>query len=867
NVPEGLTGVNAISAYGSYTLALKDDRTIAAWGDNEYDQCTIPAGLTGVKAVSAGYDHAVALKEDGTVTAWGDNYYDQCKIPAGLTGVKAISAGGAHTVVLKQDGTAVAWGGNGFGQSNIPANLTGEKAIATGFDHTVVLKEGAITAWGDNSYGQCDIPTSLTGVKAVSAGDCFTAALKEDGTVVAWGDNEDSQCALPAGLTGVKAIAAGGMHTAALKEDGTVVTWGNNEYDQCMVPAGLTGVKAIAAGEYHTAALKEDGTVVAWGNNEYGQCTLPTDLIGVKAIAAGEYCTIALKEDGTIVAWGDNEYGQCTIPDGLSGVNAIAAGFVHAAALKQDGTVVAWGNDSNGDFTVQTGLSGIKAIAAGGYQTVALKEDGSIVGFGGTNFLIPAIKTELNTTNSITPSTAGFYISHPNDISVNIGENSGKLLAIKNGPASLTSSDYSVSGNTVTIKKSYLSYYFNKFNSPGQKLNLIFDFDSGNDPALTVSRSTVLNFITCDNPAFDSANPQDITVNITGAAIQGLKNGSASLTSSDCSISGNTVTIKKSYLTYFFNKFNTPDQKLNLTFDFNSGNDPILTISRAAVSNFITCDNPAFDSANPQDITVNITGAAIQGLKNGSASLTSSDCSVSGNLVTIKKSYLTYFFNKFNTPDQKLNLTFDFDSGNDPILTVSRAVVSNFITCNNPAFDSANPQDITVNVTGAAIQWLKNGSTSLTSSDYSVSGNMVTIKKSYLTYFFNKFNTPDQKLNLTFDFDSGNDSILTISRAVVSNYITCNNPAFDLKNPQDITISITGTTLSAIKNGPASLTSIDYSVSGSTVIIKKGYLIYFFSKFNSSGQKLNLTFDFDSGNDPALTVLSTAATNTTHVNN
>ncbi|HEX9061754.1 MAG TPA: X2-like carbohydrate binding domain-containing protein, partial [Clostridia bacterium] len=88
------------------------------------------------------------------------------------------------------------------------------------------------------------------------------------------------------------------------------------------------------------------------------------------------------------------------------------------------------------------------------------------------------------------------------------------------------------------------------------------------------------------------------------------------------------------------------------------------------VSNSIVCSTPVYDPANPQDITVNITGSAINTIKNGSSSLTSWDYSVSGNIVTIKKSYLTYFFNKFNSPDQTLYLTFDFSIGNDPVLEI-----------------------------------------------------------------------------------------------------------------------------------------------------------------------------------------------------
>ena len=267
---------------------------------------------TNVKAIAAGLRHTVALKEDGTVVAWGDNSYGQCNIPEGLTNVKAIAAGSSYTVALKEDGTVVAWGWNSYGQCNQPkGSLANVKAIAAGFSHTVALKEdGTIVAWGDDGFRKCNIPEGLVDIKAIAAGTYHTVALKEDGTVVIWWDDAGSQCNIPEGLTNVKAIAAGLSHTVALKEDGTVVIWGNNNRGQCKIPEGLVDVKAVTVGGMCTFVLKEDGTVVAWGDNSYGQCNIPKSLANVKAIAAGSSHVVALKEDGTVVAWGWNGYGQ-----------------------------------------------------------------------------------------------------------------------------------------------------------------------------------------------------------------------------------------------------------------------------------------------------------------------------------------------------------------------------------------------------------------------------------------------------------------------------------------------------------------------------------------------------------------------------
>lgn len=132
NFVKDLKNVIQIAGEENHALALKEDRTVWAWGYNAFGQIgdgtigesrLLPVqviGLTNVKQVAAGYGYSLALKEDGTVWEWGINYketfannltgnmlYPQ-KVD-GITDIDQVVTGMGHSLALKKDGTLWAW--------------------------------------------------------------------------------------------------------------------------------------------------------------------------------------------------------------------------------------------------------------------------------------------------------------------------------------------------------------------------------------------------------------------------------------------------------------------------------------------------------------------------------------------------------------------------------------------------------------------------------------------------------------------------------------------------------------------------------------------------------------------------------------
>jgi alpha-tubulin suppressor-like RCC1 family protein len=270
-VPFG-TGFLGLTTGEDHSLALRADSTVAAWGgQGSYGQLAVPPDLANVVAIAAGGDYwiddtaySVAVRNDGTVALWGVDHDGQLTPPAGLANVVSVSAGRTHCLALKRDGTVTEWGFIPHEGSAMPAGLIGITSVASGGFHSLALRaDGTVAEWGSRFDGEnwqpAKAPAGLCDVVALAAGRLHSLALRADGTVVAWGHNSHGQLNVPAGLTDVVAIAAGGFHSLALKSDGSVVAWGLNSHGQSIVPpSAAAGIRQISAGIFHSLALRQE---------------------------------------------------------------------------------------------------------------------------------------------------------------------------------------------------------------------------------------------------------------------------------------------------------------------------------------------------------------------------------------------------------------------------------------------------------------------------------------------------------------------------------------------------------------------------------------------------------------------------------
>ncbi len=138
---------------------MRDDRTLACWGYDDYGMSTPPAGE--FAAVAAGTSHSCGVRAGGALVCWGAEW--MLAPPAGE--FSAVSAGSQFSCAVRAgDGTPACWGADigGAAKNAPPVSL---RTLVTGQRHTCGIRRGdeGVTCWGDSATSvPADLGTGWT---------------------------------------------------------------------------------------------------------------------------------------------------------------------------------------------------------------------------------------------------------------------------------------------------------------------------------------------------------------------------------------------------------------------------------------------------------------------------------------------------------------------------------------------------------------------------------------------------------------------------------------------------------------------------------------------------------------------------------
>ena len=334
----GISTLPRISVGEEHMLLAKADGTVWSWGRDQWGQLGLGAQggtsatprpittLAGVVSVVARSSFSMALKADGTVWAWGDAsngrtgpYGAASNVPVqvrGLSGIIGIEAGWGNTAyAIDYAGNVYGWGRNTYGElgtgSATPASVTTPQLI-----------------------------TGLSGIIDLRAADTSAIALDVSGQVFQWaGSDQPAAITAVAGVLSAGAIGADGINNSnanfAVLTTGAVMSWGDTSsaVTRCGQPkqtgvtvfppatlASLAGITAISSGPDGEDVLL-DNTGQAWtcgggSGGQQGDGTTSGTSTGVKVgplrvtqsipfvnVAMGRSAA-AIGNDGSVWTWG-----------------------------------------------------------------------------------------------------------------------------------------------------------------------------------------------------------------------------------------------------------------------------------------------------------------------------------------------------------------------------------------------------------------------------------------------------------------------------------------------------------------------------------------------------------------------------------
>ncbi|MBR0088939.1 MAG: hypothetical protein IJP94_03750, partial [Clostridia bacterium] len=367
-----------------FTVALKSDGTVWAWGANTYGQ--LGYGFRdGRNEDTQGPVQVLAVADPITKDDEGNLVVPAYTNNKVLKGIHKIDAGEHHVLAKASDGTVYAWGWNKDGQLGIDSTVDQNRPVKVfsgtfdGADEYLAFVQD-IAAGGRHSLAI--VRTSeyyFDGNKKTGSGDdeeeeeTTTSAMKQRtiNSIYSWGANDYGQL----GYTVDKNLIGEGQYVATpvrvvdgQAAEGTTAG-GDSGDDDTQTDAYdkdvyiLNAVK-LAAGKNHSAAIVDSFDesdknynyykyVFTWGSNEYGQMGASQEDYEYQfpyPLSYGENTSYAYPP----AVSGENGYSPAD--ENLCGIIDIASGDNHLLFLREEslgsdtGVVMALGNNSKGQL-------------------------------------------------------------------------------------------------------------------------------------------------------------------------------------------------------------------------------------------------------------------------------------------------------------------------------------------------------------------------------------------------------------------------------------------------------------------------------------------------------------------------------------
>ena len=434
-----------LDAYGHGYCGLREDETVACWGENTGGRNNSPPGDDFID-VSMGDAHACALHENGVLECWGAGGYNdwptsthagQSKVPQDPDSLYvAVTTSDRGTCALKKSGATECWGKDSYGELNPRAlGICGDSTldVAEACDDGNQLDgDGCSANCQSNEQPGNGIVDVVTGEICDDAGNEHGDWCSDDGrTSLACGapgelqtycddGNECTTAGCDAQLGcevlpvadgtscegGAGSCRSGGCvvpeldsnNRAAclLDKDGQLQCWGSASYADPK-PGVYRDLEMTAL---EACAIRTgDNSIHCWGSSS--DTSVPPELEALDMAISDSYGCAVLAGSRNLRCWGSGSYGQVTPPDGVW--KSVTTNRDSACALDLDDEATCWGRADYGMLEAPEGP--FVKLDSSYLSHCGLRQDGTISCWGYNNHL----QTEFPEGNDFVDVSMGYY--------------------------------------------------------------------------------------------------------------------------------------------------------------------------------------------------------------------------------------------------------------------------------------------------------------------------------------------------------------------------------------------------------------------------------------------------------------------------
>ncbi|MEG3068236.1 MAG: X2-like carbohydrate binding domain-containing protein [Syntrophaceticus schinkii] len=738
----GLVGINRKGSISeSYaTGAVTGSKYIGGLAGVIYEGSITNSYATG--AVTGIYDHGglAGSYTSGTIT---NSYWDKD------TSGRDSSAGGEGktTEQMKEQETYVGWDFNdtwsieGSKNNGYPFLKNNPPATSATISPT--------TAFFDKKAGsQADVTTTITWNSATNV----TAVKKGDAALTVNTDYTVAGNTLTIKKEYLAALAVGDVALTIEFDKGDAAALNISVSDTTPVTYTLTLSGDGLTSDPGAGAITENTSVTITVTPTAGKqvATFTVNGIDKKAKLVNSKYTFTIIEDTTVAVTYEDippvKY-AITIANVEGGTATVTTDPAAEASEGATVTVSIAGIEAGKQFKsitvtdADSGAVAITTVTAGESYTFTMPAKAVTVTVAVAVEAIPVVSAAINPTTASFDKKAGSQADVTTTITWNSATN---VTAVKKGDAALTvNTDYTVAGNTLTIKKEYLAAL-----AVGD-VALTIEFDKGDAAALNISVS--------------DTTPVTYTLTLSGDGLTSDPGAGAITENTSVTITV-TPTAGKQVATFTVNGIDKKAELVNSKYTFTIIEDttvavtyedipPVkyaITVANVTGGTATVTTNPANEAAAGTTVTVSIAGIEA-GKQFKSITVTDADSgAVAITTVTAGESYT------FTMPAKAVTVTV-------AVAVEAIPVVSAAINPTTASFDkkAAAQGDVTTTITwnsATNVTAVKKGDAALmANTDYTISGNTLTIKQDYLA------TQSAGDLVLTVEFDHGSPATLTIS--------------------------------------------------------------------------------------------------------